>query len=93
MGVKSFKMKGVTEANFWIALATQAVSLFKVTDMRGEIMKKSILYATIFAIILMFVSLVSWILKEDTLAILTANFGLVILAVMTLWENRKDLTH
>ena len=45
-----------------------------------------------FAIILMFVSLVSWILKEDTLAILTANFGLVLLAVMTLWENRKDLT-
>ncbi|WP_302045887.1 hypothetical protein [Leuconostoc lactis] len=55
-------------------------------------MKKSILYTTIFAIILMFVSLVSWILKEDTLAILTANFGLVLLAVITLWENRKDLT-
>ncbi|MFT9388181.1 MULTISPECIES: hypothetical protein [Leuconostoc] len=55
-------------------------------------MKKSTLYATIFAVILMFVSLVSWVLKQDTLAILAANFGLMVLAVVTLWENRQNLT-
>ncbi len=58
----------------------------------GGIMKKSTLYATIFAVILMFVSLVSWVLKQDTLAILAANFGLMVLAVVTLWENRQNLT-
>ncbi|WP_294977027.1 hypothetical protein [uncultured Leuconostoc sp.] len=55
-------------------------------------MNKTTLYATIIAIILMFVSLVSWIVDQMTFAILSANLGAVILAVATLWANRNHLT-
>ncbi|CAM3185197.1 hypothetical protein [Leuconostoc rapi] len=56
-------------------------------------MNKITLYATLIAIILMFVSLVSWIVEQLTFAILSANLGLLILAVTTLWVNRNHLTH
>lgn len=54
-------------------------------------MNKITLYATLIAIILMFVSLVSWIVEQLTFAILSANLGLLILAVTTLWVNRNHL--
>ncbi|MBZ6002508.1 hypothetical protein KII95_00410 [Leuconostoc gelidum subsp. aenigmaticum] len=55
-------------------------------------MNKTTLYVTIIAIILMFVSLVSWIVNQMTFAILSANLGVLILAVATLWDNRNHLT-
>ena len=41
-------------------------------------MNKTTLYVTIIAIILMFVSLVSWIVNQMTFAILSANLGVLL---------------
>ena len=53
-------------------------------------MKKSDLYMVIIAIILMFISLTSWVLNQSNLAILSANFGIVLLVVMMLWQHRES---
>lgn len=53
-------------------------------------MKKSDLYMVIIAIILMFISLTSWVLNQSNLAILSANFGVVLLVVMMLWPHRES---
>ncbi|ACA82334.1 MULTISPECIES: hypothetical protein [Leuconostoc] len=53
-------------------------------------MKKSDLYMVIIAIILMFISLTSWVLNQSNLAILSANFGVVLLVVMMLWQHRES---
>ena len=53
-------------------------------------MKKSDLYMVIIAIILMFISLSSWVLSQSNLAILSANFGVVLLVVMMLWQHRES---
>lgn len=53
-------------------------------------MKKSDLYMVIIAIILMFISLTSWLLNQSNLAILSANFGVVLLVVMMLWQHRES---
>lgn len=53
-------------------------------------MKKSDLYMVIIAIILMFISLTSWVLNQSNLAILSANFGVVLLVVMMLWQYRES---
>ncbi|AFT82189.1 MULTISPECIES: hypothetical protein [Leuconostoc] len=54
-------------------------------------MKKSSVYVVILALILMFVSLVSWIMNESTFAILASNLGLLILAISYIWDNRNGL--
>lgn len=53
-------------------------------------MKKSDLYMVIIAIILMFISLTSWVLNQSNLAILSAKFGVVLLVVMMLWQHRES---
>ncbi|WP_349532965.1 hypothetical protein [Leuconostoc citreum] len=53
-------------------------------------MKKSDLYMVIIAIILMFISLTSWVLNQSNLAILSANFGVVLLVVMMFWQHRES---
>ncbi|MDM7640860.1 hypothetical protein [Leuconostoc citreum] len=53
-------------------------------------MKKSDLYMVIIAIILMFISLTSWVLNQSNLAILSANFGVVLLVVIMLWQHRES---
>lgn len=54
-------------------------------------MKKSTVYVVILALVLMFVSLISWIMKQSTFAILTSNLGLLILAISYIWENRNNM--
>ncbi|WP_187387511.1 hypothetical protein [Weissella muntiaci] len=54
-------------------------------------MKNSIIITVITALILMFVSLISWIINQQTFAIIASNLGLLILAVVVLWTNRSDL--
>lgn len=53
-------------------------------------MKKINVLIVIAALILMFVSLISWILNQQTFAIISSNLGIVILAIMYLWDNRNN---
>ncbi|WP_349534001.1 hypothetical protein [Leuconostoc citreum] len=54
-------------------------------------MKKITVYILMLSMILMFVSLVAWILNHSTFAIMSSNLGLLILVISYLWENRKNL--
>ncbi|GDZ85338.1 hypothetical protein [Leuconostoc citreum] len=54
-------------------------------------MKKITVYILMLSLILMFVSLGSWILNYPTFAIMASNLGLLILVISYIWENRKNL--
>ncbi|WP_349550381.1 hypothetical protein [Leuconostoc pseudomesenteroides] len=54
-------------------------------------MKRITVYILMVSLILMFASLVAWILKYPTFAIMSSNLGLLILAITYIWENRKNL--
>ncbi|MDF7637552.1 hypothetical protein PT274_04675 [Leuconostocaceae bacterium ESL0958] len=53
-------------------------------------MKKSTVTISITALVLMFLSLTTWILKAEDLALIFANLGTVILLVVYLWGNRQN---
>jgi|GEM_PF-750676 len=54
-------------------------------------MKKITVYILMLSLILMFASLVAWILNYPTFAIMSSNLGLLILVISYLWENRRNL--
>lgn len=54
-------------------------------------MKRITVYILMLSMIMMFVSLVAWILKYPTFAIMSSNLGLLILAISYIWENRQNL--
>lgn len=50
--------------------------------------RKDLLFVSI-AIILVLVSLVSWVLGKSELAIIASNGGVVLLTLVYLWNNRQ----
>lgn len=53
-------------------------------------MKKASVFVLLISLILMFASLISWIMSQPTFAIIASNLGLLILAISYLWENRNN---
>ncbi|MBU7455362.1 hypothetical protein [Leuconostoc fallax] len=52
-------------------------------------MQKKDLIISCIAIVLLFASLVSWVLKNTELAIITSNLGLALLAISYLWLHKQ----
>ncbi|MDF7627050.1 hypothetical protein OZX65_07275 [Leuconostocaceae bacterium ESL0723] len=52
-------------------------------------MKQVTVITIIVSLLLMFVSLVSWILKSTDLALIAANLGTLVLLIAFIWDNRQ----
>lgn len=50
--------------------------------------RKSLLFVSI-AIILVLISLISWVIGKPELAIIASNVGVVLLTLVYLWTNRQ----
>ncbi|CAH0418918.1 hypothetical protein [Periweissella ghanensis] len=51
--------------------------------------KKDLIFVSI-AIILVFISLISWVVNKPELAIIASNGGVVLLTIVYLWNNRHE---
>ncbi|CAK1235218.1 hypothetical protein R82291_FJPPFKPJ_00916 [Fructobacillus cardui] len=52
-------------------------------------MKQTTVFVTIVALVLMFISIASWIFKQEGFSLVCANLGTVILLIAYLWDNRR----
>ncbi|CAK1221514.1 MULTISPECIES: hypothetical protein [Fructobacillus] len=52
-------------------------------------MKQTTVIVTIVALVLMFISIASWIFKQEGFSLVCANLGTVILLIAYLWDNRR----
>ncbi|MBS9338715.1 hypothetical protein G6R29_03610 [Fructobacillus sp. M2-14] len=53
-------------------------------------MKVTTVYTAIIALVLLFISVVSWVFRAMETAILTAELASFMLLVVYLWDNRKN---
>lgn len=53
-------------------------------------MKQTTVITIIISLLLMFLSLVSWILKSTDLSLIAANLATIVLLIAFIWDNRNN---
>ncbi|MBS9336650.1 hypothetical protein [Fructobacillus papyrifericola] len=53
-------------------------------------MKITTVYTAIIALVLLFISIASWVFKAEGVALVSANLATIMLLVVYLWDNRKN---